>query len=535
MKPCISRSRPSTALLEFTLWEGTKSAMSCNFSHQQISNRHCLIFKEYKMLPGMEHPTECVYVEDLSSNGTYVNGKRIGRNTRRLLSPGDEIQLAIYDPRKDKEPFDDKFYIFKMPQRPNQDGDGKSFQNEYLVTKVLGSGTFAQVKMAIHKATGRKFAVKIVDKERFKAKPKVVVSLEQEISILMSINHPCIISIHSVFDEQRYLYLVLELAKDGELFDLIVKNSKLSEADVRHILYQLFQALKYLHDRGVAHRDLKPENVLLANKQKLHIKISDFGLAKIVGEDSFLQSLCGTPSYVAPEVLTPSKQRNYGKAVDLWSCGVMMYICLCGFPPFSEELAPPSMQNQIRQGRFDFPSPYWDDISEEARDLVTKLLTVDPSKRATVDEALDHPWMHMQLDSEADSKLPDPSDFLSDLSRDFHRQNTSTSMASPSSPSPSPTDSTSFTPHVNDLASHVNDPDIVVSHPPIGDSETSLASTSPLNGQKNIQGPDDPSFPRLAPLYSKDATIYPKSETADSMSNLSEYDIAEMKSRPRVL
>jgi serine/threonine-protein kinase Chk2 len=154
------------------------------------------------------------------------------------------------------------------------------------------------------------------------------------------------------------------------------------------------------------HRDIKPENILLIDKN-LHIKLADFGLAKIIGEESFTSTLCGTPSYVAPEILEQSNRRRYTRAVDVWSLGVVLYICLCGFPPFSDELYsnenPYTLSQQIKMGRFDYPSPYWDPVGDPALDLIDRMLTVDVEKRITIDECLEHPWLTQQTPSLTDS------------------------------------------------------------------------------------------------------------------------------------
>ncbi|KAK9695576.1 serine/threonine protein kinase [Basidiobolus ranarum] len=391
------------------------------FNHPQISNRHCLIFKENRV-DTQTGPVDCIFIEDLSTNGTYVNGKKIGRNQRRQIHPGDSIQLARYN-SKLHEKFNDNFYIFKQVTHETNEL-GLTINKKYLIGNTLGRGNFAEVKLATDRTTGKRYAVKIINKRRFLNKPKLTESLQREIAILMAIKHPCIISTHGVYDEEDFLYIVLELVDGGELFDLIVKKRRFTEPEARVVFYQLFQAIKYLHDRGITHRDMKPENILLDPRDPLRVKISDFGLAKIVGEDSFIKTLCGTPNYVAPEVLQPPQYRQYSKKVDLWSLGVILYICLCGFPPFSDELGPPNMQAQIREGIYNFPSPYWDDISPEAISLVEKLLQVNPEKRLTVDEALEHPWMKMENQMhEVTSTAP----FFHSLKQEFNRVHTTLS------------------------------------------------------------------------------------------------------------
>jgi serine/threonine-protein kinase Chk2 len=160
------------------------------------------------------------------------------------------------------------------------------------------------------------------------------------------------------------------------------------------------------HERNIVHRDIKPENILVIDKE-LNVKIADFGLAKIIGEESFTTTLCGTPSYVAPEILEQSNRRRYTRAVDIWSLGVVLYICLCGFPPFSDELYSPenpyTLSQQIKMGRFDYPSPYWDSVGDLALDLIDRMLTVDVEKRITVEECLEHPWTTQRNISLTDS------------------------------------------------------------------------------------------------------------------------------------
>ncbi|CAL5867761.1 uncharacterized protein PFLUO_LOCUS1981 [Penicillium psychrofluorescens] len=344
-----------------------------------ISNRHFLLFLEKK------DGDIVAVVEDLSSNGTYVNDALVGRNKHRELEDGDEVSIR-----------GESRFVFRYPRSRGTNG----FHQQYRKDRKLGKGHFATVYICYEQVNGKKYAVKIFEKRLGDSQKARDESFQKEIGLLMSVNHPNLLCLKDTFDEADGAYLVLELANEGELFNLIINKQKLSEAETRRIFRQLFDGLKYLHDRGIVHRDIKPENILLsssADNKQMIAKLGDFGLAKIIGEDSFTTTLCGTPSYVAPEILRPGDHRRYTKGVDVWSLGVVLYICLCGFPPFSDELAtdenPYSLAQQIKMGRFDYPSPYWDSVGDPALDLIDRMLTVDADKRITVDECLEHPWL----------------------------------------------------------------------------------------------------------------------------------------------
>ncbi|KAK4499970.1 hypothetical protein PRZ48_008156 [Zasmidium cellare] len=350
-----------------------------------VSNRHCLLFSENK------NGDAVAVLEDLSGNGTYVNDAFVGRNKRRELQDGDEISvLNIAN------------FIFRYPRRR----DTNAFKKQYSIQGQLGKGHFATVYLALEKSTGVRYAVKKFEKRSGPGERSKVEGLQQEIAVLMGVSHPNVLCLKDTFDETDGVYLVLELAPEGELFNWIVMKQKLSEAEARKIFIQLFQGIKYLHERNIVHRDIKPENILLIDKE-LHVKIADFGLAKIIGEESFTTTLCGTPSYVAPEILEQTNRRRYTRAVDVWSLGVVLYICLCGFPPFSDELYsaenPYTLSQQIKMGRFDYPSPYWDSVGDPALELIDRMLTVDVEQRITIDECLEHPWITQRPISLTDS------------------------------------------------------------------------------------------------------------------------------------
>ncbi|KAK2738797.1 hypothetical protein FQN55_000435 [Onygenales sp. PD_40] len=351
-----------------------------------ISNRHCLIYNENK------RGDSVAMLEDLSSNGTFINEAIVGRNKRRELEDGDEITVL-----------DEARFVFRYPKTR----DTNKFRQQYRILQQLGKGHFASVYLCVERSTGVKYAVKRFERRPGDSQRTDNDGLQQEIAVLMSVNHPNVLCLKDTFDESDGVYLVLELAPEGELFNWIVAKQKLTESETRKVFLQLFKGLKYLHERNIVHRDIKPENILLVDEH-LTVKLADFGLAKIIGEDSFTTTLCGTPSYVAPEILVENpRHRKYSRAVDIWSLGVVLYICLCGFPPFSDELYtrenPYTLAEQIKQGRFDYPSPYWDSVGDPALDLIDKMLTVDVDKRITIDECLEHPWLTGKYPSVADS------------------------------------------------------------------------------------------------------------------------------------
>ncbi|KAL2186498.1 Pkinase-domain-containing protein [Thermothelomyces heterothallicus CBS 203.75] len=301
------------------------------------------------------------------------------------------------------------------PARPEED-DARDLPDWITVTNAfsklfefeatIGKGHFAEVCKYRNRVTNVAVAVKI-----FKYRPdarlsRMPYSLRNEVELLRKMQgepHPAILNLIEVFlDFTRWqLLVVTELADAGDLFTLVVSKGKLSEDETRGVFAQLFSAVEFLHARGWVHRDIKPENILIFDQETLSLKLADFGLAKELPVDSsrwaYNATLCGTPSYVAPEVLAESQTRKCGTGTDIWSCGVVLYICLCGFPPFSDELKtedfPYDLGEQIRRGLFSYPSPYWDPISDPALDLIDNMIVVDMAQRFSASQCLEHPWM----------------------------------------------------------------------------------------------------------------------------------------------
>ncbi|XP_065280555.1 calcium/calmodulin-dependent protein kinase type 1 isoform X2 [Dermacentor albipictus] len=248
-------------------------------------------------------------------------------------------------------------------------------------------GAFSQVVLAESKDTpGVMHAIKCIDKKALKGKED---SLENEIKVLRRLKHPNIVQLLETYEDKNKVYLVMELVTGGELFDRIVEKGSYTEKDASDLIRQILEAVDYMHSQGVVHRDLKPENLLYYSPdEESKIMISDFGLSKM--EDSgIMATACGTPGYVAPEVLA---QKPYGKAVDVWSIGVIAYILLCGYPPFYDE-SDANLFAQILKGEFEFDSPYWDEISDSAKDFIRHLICVDVERRYTCRQALAHPWI----------------------------------------------------------------------------------------------------------------------------------------------
>ncbi|XP_077783271.1 serine/threonine-protein kinase DCLK1 isoform X2 [Podarcis muralis] len=264
-----------------------------------------------------------------------------------------------------------------------------SIAERYKVGRTIGDGNFAIVKECIERSTGREYALKIIKKSKCRGKEHMI---QNEVAILRRVKHPNIVLLIEEMDMPTELYLVMELVKGGDLFDAITSTNKYTERDASGMLYNLASAIKYLHSLNIVHRDIKPENLLVYEHQdgSKSLKLGDFGLATIV--DGPLYTVCGTPTYVAPEIIA---ETGYGLKVDIWAAGVITYILLCGFPPFrgsgeDQEV----LFDQILMGQVDFPSPYWDNVSDSAKELITMMLQVDIDQRFSALQVLEHPWVN---------------------------------------------------------------------------------------------------------------------------------------------
>lgn len=264
--------------------------------------------------------------------------------------------------------------------------------NKYYDLKdKLGTGSFATVRRAIRIADKKEFAIKVIKKGRLNDEELSVV--HEEVKIMRQIQHKHCVKLFEIFETPKKICMVMELLTGGELFDRIVAKHSYSEKEASELVRDLASGIHYLHSIGIVHRDLKPENLIYLTKDADSvIKITDFGLAKAKAKgqlSSAMTTACGTPGYVAPEIL---KGEPYDHKVDLWSLGVILYILLCGFPPFYNE-STKALYEQIMKGQFSFPDPYWREISSDAKDLVRGLLTVSPTARMSAADVLKHPWI----------------------------------------------------------------------------------------------------------------------------------------------
>ncbi|KAK3593622.1 hypothetical protein CHS0354_025514 [Potamilus streckersoni] len=263
------------------------------------------------------------------------------------------------------------------------------FNDIYELKEELGKGAFSIVRRCVQKSTGLEFAAKIINTKKLSARDHQ--KLEREARICRLLKHSNIVRLHDSIQDEGFHYLVFDLVTGGELFEDIVAREFYSEADASHCMQQILESVSYCHQHGIVHRDLKPENLLLASKAKgAAVKLADFGLAiEVQGDQQAWFGFAGTPGYLSPEVL---RKDPYAKPVDIWACGVILYILLVGYPPFWDE-DQHRLYAQIKAGAYDYPSPEWDTVTPEAKNLINSMLTVNPAKRITASEALRHPWI----------------------------------------------------------------------------------------------------------------------------------------------
>mmetsp|Transcript_37768 Transcript_37768/g.61782 ORF Transcript_37768/g.61782 Transcript_37768/m.61782 type:complete len:655 (+) Transcript_37768:395-2359(+) len=400
---------------QYFLGRGTKSDFTS--SDKRVSNVHCSI---YCTRSGEGGRALEVWLEDSSVNGTWLNGgqRRLRKGERHQLQTGDEICLINPNPSNHNMDFAKAEQDIKMNSLTFTHLAARSLAQRtkaktlfrtktgsvdrtrrltdlYDKREMLGTGTSGKVYRVIEQATGREFAVKIMELKKFRLLPGLSKEeLIQEALMMKQISHPFIVNLKDLFQTDTQLQLVMDLVKGGDLFDRVVDKGRFSEREAREVFYRILVAVQYLHSEDICHRDLKPENILMVHKDpaSVDIKITDFGLAKKTSVEG-LKTFCGTPQYFAPEVLkrrgTVAGVGRYGMESDMWSLGVILYVILSGTMPFQEEV----LYNQIEQGTYSLDTDDFEGVSDEAKALVRALLNVEPAARLSADQALKHPWL----------------------------------------------------------------------------------------------------------------------------------------------
>lgn len=265
--------------------------------------------------------------------------------------------------------------------------EGK-LRDKYKISRKIGDGAFSSVRRLKIRETGEKRAVKTIHKKSIKTEEERQMVFT-EVSILRFLDHPNILRLHEFYQDEKNYYIISEFCSGGELFERIIATGTLSESVAANYIQQIISVLVYLHDRKIAHRDLKPENLLMSHTgPDAKIKVIDFGSSLVFADEEVMTQRVGTPYYIAPEVL----RHHYTEKCDIWSAGVIMYILLCGFPPFGGN-SDKEILHKVAIGRYSFPSPEWDGISFEAKDLIEKMMNVNPTTRITAKEALAHTWL----------------------------------------------------------------------------------------------------------------------------------------------
>ncbi|KDQ55702.1 hypothetical protein JAAARDRAFT_37119 [Jaapia argillacea MUCL 33604] len=367
------------------------------FPGLKVSNNHCTIHWD-----GKETKNSVVTVHDHSSNGTFISGNRIGKGQAALLRDGNELAFGTPQPQLNHD--EDYRFIFRLTA-PGPPLEG--FHKHYELGTELGKGSFASVMKAIHRGTGTWYAVKIIDlrkmrnptdsqgQERSKSS-----AFTREIMILEGLKHDNICGLKEAFfdKDDKNIHLVLELIEGGDLLDFILKRGGVGEADAQHITYQICDALAYIHARGIAHRDLKPENVLLTTDEPPIVKVADFGLAKAVDSLTMLRTMCGTPSYLAPEVVLQENNSGYDTIVDSWSVGTIVFSMITNTSPFIEDDSA-DLRTRIITRRVDWPTLNNAGVSPQAVDFIQRLLDTRPDHRMSLDAARHHPWLKQYTDA----------------------------------------------------------------------------------------------------------------------------------------
>lgn len=386
------------ALAAKKTWTFGRNA-DCDFvlsSCTRLSNKH------FKLWLNLADNT--LWIQDTSTNGTHLNGNRLVKGSNYIVNQGDELSVGLGVPR-DVIRF---VVLFSDSYNPLNSVNSSVIRDEgiykdFIVkNETIGQGAFATVKKAIERSTGDSYAVKIINRRRaIHAGGKgAMQGVNRELEILRKFDHPNIVRLKSFYEDVENYYLVMELVPGGDLMDFVAANGAIGEDATQVIAKQILDGISYVHKMGISHRDLKPDNILIKQDDPILVKITDFGLAKISDNATFMKTFCGTLAYVAPEVITgkydlqPSQDSpyNYSNLVDIWSFGCLVYVLLTSHLPFNGKTQTQMFQ-KIKTGEYHESPLNSYRISNEGRNFLSCCLKVDPRQRMTADEALNHPWL----------------------------------------------------------------------------------------------------------------------------------------------
>ncbi|XP_063228881.1 ovarian-specific serine/threonine-protein kinase Lok-like isoform X2 [Bacillus rossius redtenbacheri] len=378
----------SHALIKDTVTVGRAPSCDIVLSKGDVQEKvYSIISKQHFRICRTQRDSKmAVLLEDLSFNGTFVNGAHVGKGNSTQLRNNDDICVGIQNYHAFL--FMDGLTTvegFLLPGR---------ILDEYVVSRKVGEGSYGVVYSVFRKETDERFAMKIIPKKIPLREAKGCTSrFESEVTVLKTLDHPFTIKVEEVVETDDAVFILMEMMDGGDLARKVMMDRP-SERLVKFYFYQIALALQYLHASGITHRDLKVDNILLASEEaECVVKVADFGLAKLRDENSVMATVCGSPMYVAPEVLKVRSTGSYTSRVDIWSLGVLLYVCLSASFPF-KRTAQHELVEDIMRGAYQFPQKAWAGISKSAIDLVRRMLTIDPAARPSIEEVLRHPWLN---------------------------------------------------------------------------------------------------------------------------------------------